>query len=86
MGLSAGLIAVVLLIACAATLGVLHALAAKLRDCAAVDQLMADVARLRAAYTQHLADAAARAGGAPSPPACPGEFDIVPDSPPTIQT
>ncbi len=85
MGLSAGLLAVVLLVACAATLGVLHALAAKLRDRSAVEQLMAEVERLRAAYTQHLSDAAARVAGSPQFPARPGEFDIVPDSPPPIQ-
>lgn len=74
-----GAMLVVLFIAAAAVFAVLHCVAVQVRNRAAVANLTSEVERLRAAYTKHLADAAARSAG--NQPPIPGEFDIVPDSP-----
>lgn len=68
-----------LVVAAIAVIAVLYTLAAQVRDRVAVATLNSEVERLRAAYTKHLADAAAR--NAANQPQVEGDFDIVPDPP-----
>ena len=74
-----GSLLAVLVVTATAVIAVLYTLAAQVRDRIAVAALNSEVERLRAAYTKHLAEAAARSAG--TDPAMQGDFDIVPDPP-----